>query len=111
MNLHEYQAKKLLAAYGVPVPKGGIAASPAEAVEAAQALGGSVWVVKAQVHAGARGKAGGVKVVRDPEAVRAAAAAMLGQRLVTVQTGAAGLPVELVYVEQGSDIARIRQEP
>jgi succinyl-CoA synthetase beta subunit len=106
MNLHEYQAKKLLAAYGVPVPKGGIAASPAEAVEAAQALGGSVWVVKAQVHAGARGKAGGVKVVRDPEAVRAAAAAMLGQRLVTVQTGAAGLPVELVYVEQGSDIER-----
>jgi succinyl-CoA synthetase beta subunit len=106
MNLHEYQAKKILASYGVPVPAGRVAASPEEAVAAAQALGGAVWVVKAQVHAGGRGKAGGVKLARDTEQVRAAAAGMLGQRLVTKQTGALGLPVERVYVESGSDIER-----
>lgn len=106
MNLHEYQAKKLLASYGVPVPEGRVASSADEAVAAAQALGGKVWVVKAQVHAGGRGKAGGVKLVRDAAAVRAAASEMLGRRLVTKQTGAAGLPVERVYVEVGSDIAR-----
>ena len=91
MNLHEYQAKKILASYGIPVPEGRVAASADEAVAAAQALGGKVWVVKAQVHAGGRGKAGGVKLARDAEQVRAAAAAMLGQRLVTKQTGAGGL--------------------
>jgi len=106
MNLHEYQSKKILAAYGVPVPKGRVADSADEAVEAAKALGGSVWVVKAQVHAGGRGKAGGVKLSRDLEQVRAAAAGMLGQRLVTKQTGPAGLPIERVYVECGSEIAR-----
>jgi len=106
MNLHEYQAKKLLASYGVPVPEGRVAGSAEEAVAAAEALGGKVWVVKAQVHAGGRGKAGGVKLARDAAAVRAAAAEMLGKRLVTKQTGAAGLPVERVYVEVGSDIAR-----
>jgi succinyl-CoA synthetase beta subunit len=106
MNLHEYQAKKILAGYGIPVPQGRVAASADEAVAAAQALGGTVWVVKAQVHAGGRGKAGGVKLARDAQQVRAAAAAMLGQRLVTKQTGAAGLPVERVYVESGSDIER-----
>lgn len=106
MNLHEYQSKKILAGYGVPVPEGRVAASPQEAVEAAARLGGAVWVVKAQVHAGGRGKAGGVKVARDAEAVRAAAAGMLGQRLVTRQTGAGGLPIERVYVEAGSEIAR-----
>ncbi len=106
MNLHEYQAKKLLASYGVPVPEGRVASSAAEAVAAAEALGGKVWVVKAQVHAGGRGKVGGVKLVRDAAAVRAAAADMVGKRLVTKQTGAAGLPVERVYVEVGSDIAR-----
>jgi succinyl-CoA synthetase beta subunit len=106
MNLHEYQAKKLLASYGIPVPEGRVAASADEAVAAAEALGGQVWVVKAQVHAGGRGKAGGVKLARDTGQVRAAAAGMLGQRLVTKQTGAAGLPVERVYVEAGSDIAR-----
>ncbi|MFI4906159.1 MAG: ADP-forming succinate--CoA ligase subunit beta [Steroidobacteraceae bacterium] len=106
MNLHEYQAKKILASYGIPVPEGRVAASADEAVAAAQALGGKVWVVKAQVHAGGRGKAGGVKLARDPEQVRAAAAGMLGQRLVTRQTGAAGLPVESVYVESGSEIER-----
>jgi succinyl-CoA synthetase beta subunit len=106
MNLHEYQAKKILAGYGIPVPEGRVASSADEAVAAAQALGGAVWVVKAQVHAGGRGKAGGVKLARDAEQVRAAAAGMLGQRLVTKQTGPAGLPVERVYVETGSDIQR-----
>jgi succinyl-CoA synthetase beta subunit len=106
MNLHEYQAKLLLAEYGVPIPEGRVAGSPDEAAAAAEALGGKVWVVKAQVHAGGRGKAGGVKVTRDVAEVRAAAAAMLGRRLVTKQTGAAGLPVERVYVECGSQIER-----
>ncbi|HYK25519.1 MAG TPA: ADP-forming succinate--CoA ligase subunit beta [Steroidobacteraceae bacterium] len=106
MNLHEYQAKELFRTYGIPVPEGRVAASAAEAVEAARALGGSVWVVKAQVHAGGRGKAGGVKLARDLESVRSAASGMLGQRLVTHQTAAEGLPVERVYVEVGSEIER-----
>ena len=106
MNLHEYQSKKILASYGVPVPEGMVAANPDEAEAAARALGGSLWVVKAQVHAGGRGKAGGVKLAHDPAAVAAAAAGMLGQRLVTQQTGAAGLPIERVYVECGSNIER-----
>ncbi len=106
MNLHEYQSKKILASYGVPVPEGSVAANPDEAEAAARALGGAVWVVKAQVHAGGRGKAGGVKLARDLAAVTAAAAGMLGQRLVTKQTGAAGLPIEKVYVEAGSNIER-----
>ncbi len=106
MNLHEYQAKQLFADCGIPVPQGRVAASPEEAVEAAQALGGQVWVVKAQVHAGGRGKAGGVKLCRSPEEVRAAAVGMLGQVLKTKQTGATGLPINLVYVEAGSLIAR-----
>jgi succinyl-CoA synthetase beta subunit len=106
MNLHEYQAKDVFRSFGIPVPAGHVAGSPEEAVAAARSLGGPVWVVKAQVHAGGRGKAGGVKVVRDLEAVRAAAAAMLGRRLVTAQTGAEGLPIDKVYVESGSQIAR-----
>ncbi|MBS0422515.1 MAG: ADP-forming succinate--CoA ligase subunit beta [Proteobacteria bacterium] len=106
MNLHEYQAKDVFRKYGIAVPAGRVAASPEEAVQAAKALGGSVWVVKAQVHAGGRGKAGGVKVARDIETVRSAAQAMLGTRLVTKQTGPEGLPVETVYVESGSDIER-----
>jgi succinyl-CoA synthetase beta subunit len=106
MNLHEYQAKEVFRTYGIPVPAGKVAASAAEAAAAAQALGGTVWVVKAQVHAGGRGKAGGVKLVRDLDAVRAAAAGMLGKRLVTQQTAAEGLPVGRVYVEVGSEIAR-----
>ena len=105
-NLHEYQAKDLFRSYGIPVPAGKVAASAEEAAAAARALDGAVWVVKAQVHAGGRGKAGGVKLARDVEAVRAAAAGMLGKRLVTAQTGPEGLPVERVYVESGSDIAR-----
>jgi succinyl-CoA synthetase beta subunit len=106
MNLHEYQSKKILARYGIPVPEGRVADSAEAAAEAARALGGGLWVVKAQVHAGGRGKAGGVKLAHDPEAVAAAAAGMLGQRLVTHQTGAAGLPIERVYVESGSEIVR-----
>ena len=106
MNLHEYQAKDIFRSSGIPVPAGRVAAGPDEAVEAARSLGGGVWVVKAQVHAGGRGKAGGVKLARDLEAVRAAAAGMLGKRLVTKQTGPEGLPVDRVYVETGSDIAR-----
>jgi succinyl-CoA synthetase beta subunit len=106
MNLHEYQAKDVFRSFGIPVPAGHVAGSPEEAVAAARSLGGPLWVVKAQVHAGGRGKAGGVKVVRDLEAVRAAAAGLLGQRLVTPQTGAEGLPIDKVYVETGSEIAR-----
>jgi len=106
MNLHEYQAKDLFRTYGIPVPAGRVAASAEEAVEVARGLGGSVWVVKAQVHAGGRGKAGGVKLARDLDGVRAAAQGMLGRRLATHQTGAEGLPVEKVYVEVGSDIER-----
>jgi succinyl-CoA synthetase beta subunit len=106
MNLHEYQAKDVFRSYGIPVPTGKVAATADEAVAAAKGLGGAIWVVKAQVHAGGRGKAGGVKLARDLEAVRAAAAALLGTRLVTPQTGAEGLPVSQVYVESGSEIAR-----
>jgi succinyl-CoA synthetase beta subunit len=106
MNLHEYQAKDVFRNYGIAVPAGRVAASPDEAVQAAESLGGSVWVVKAQVHAGGRGKAGGVKVARDLDTVRSAAKAMLGTRLATKQTGPEGLPVETVYVESGSEIER-----
>ena len=106
MNLHEYQAKDLFRSYAINVPAGKVASNAQEAVAAARDLGGGVWVVKAQVHAGGRGKAGGVKLVRDLDAVRAAAGELLGKRLVTPQTPAAGLPVERVYVEVGSDIAR-----
>jgi succinyl-CoA synthetase beta subunit len=106
MNLHEYQSKELFAHYAIPVPKGLVANSPDEAVAAAEKLGGSLWVVKAQVHAGGRGKAGGVKVVRDLDGVRSATQAMLGMTLVTHQTGPEGLPVHQVYVELGSKIAR-----
>jgi succinyl-CoA synthetase beta subunit len=106
MNLHEYQAKELFQRYGVAVPRGQVAASATEAVSAAAALGGDLWVVKAQVHAGGRGKAGGVKLCRSAEEVRAATAALLGRRLVTKQTGPEGLPIHQVYVEVGSPIAR-----
>ncbi|HEY2781281.1 MAG TPA: ADP-forming succinate--CoA ligase subunit beta [Steroidobacteraceae bacterium] len=106
MNLHEYQSKELFAQYAIPIPKGQVADSPEAAMAAAKALGGSLWVVKAQVHAGGRGKAGGVKVVKDLDAVRAAAKSMLGTRLATHQTGPEGLPVNQVYVEVGSRIAR-----
>jgi succinyl-CoA synthetase beta subunit len=106
MNLHEYQSKQLFAKYAIPVPKGLVAASPDEAAAAAEVLGGTLWVVKAQVHAGGRGKAGGVKVAKDLDGVRNATSAMLGTILVTHQTGPEGLPVHQVYVEQGSKISR-----
>src|SRR5438046_4753506 len=98
MNLHEYQAKDLFRRYGIPVPAGKVAASAEEAAAVAGALSGAVWVVKAQVHAGGRGKAGGGKLARDLDAGRAAAAGMLGKRLVTAHTGAEALPVERGYV-------------
>jgi len=106
MNLHEYQSKRVFADYGVPVPAGRVAASESEAVAAAREMAGPPWVVKAQVHAGGRGKAGGVKLCRSSDEVGRAAAAMLGRRLVTRQTGSDGLPVNLVYVESGSAIER-----
>jgi len=106
MNLHEYQSKQLFARYGIPVPAGHVASTPEEAADAARRLGGGVWVVKAQVHAGGRGKAGGVKVVKTVQDVTTAAAGMLGKRLTTKQTGAEGLPINQVYVEVGSKIER-----
>src|SRR5437588_4129440 len=106
MNIHEYQAKELLAKFGVAVPPGGIAYTAAEAVEVARRLGGAVWVVKAQIHAGGRGKAGGVRLVRSEDEVAAATRAMIGHALVTHQTGPEGREVKRVYVEAGCDIAR-----
>ena len=106
MNLHEYQSKQLFARYGIPVPNGHVASTPEEAAEAARRLGGGVWVVKAQVHAGGRGKAGGVKLAKTVDDVKAAATGMLGQRLTTKQTGPEGLPIHQVYVESGSKIDR-----
>ena len=106
MNLHEYQSKRLFADYGIPVPRGIPADSPKAAVKAAQELGGDLWVVKAQVHAGGRGKAGGVKLARTLDEVSDYTDQMLGSILVTHQTGPEGLPVNTVYVEQGSDIDR-----
>lgn len=106
MNLHEYQSKRLFADYGIPVPEGEPARTADDAVAAAQQLGGTLWVVKAQVHAGGRGKAGGVKLCRSEDEVRQAAEALLGIQLVTHQSGPEGLPVNVVYVEAGSDIDR-----
>ncbi len=106
MNLHEYQSKRLFAEYGIPVPKGIPATTADEAREAATKLGGELWVVKAQVHAGGRGKAGGVKLARSIDEVADYAAGMLGTMLVTHQSGPEGLPVNTVYVEAGSDIDR-----
>ena len=106
MNIHEYQAKELLAKLGVAVPRGGVAYTAAEAVEVAKRLGGSLWVVKAQIHAGGRGKAGGVKLVRSEDEITAAARALLGHNLVTHQTGPGGREVKRVYIEEGCDIAR-----
>ena len=106
MNIHEYQAKQVLGSFGVPVPRGFVAFSADEAVAAAEKLGGPVWVVKAQIHAGGRGKGGGVKVVKSIDEVRAEATRMLGMTLVTHQTGPEGKEVGRVYIEEGSDIAR-----
>ncbi len=106
MNIHEYQAKALLAEYGVPVPPGRVADSAESARAAAEALGKGPWLVKAQIHAGARGKAGGVIRAETPEAVAKAAEDLLGRRLVTAQTGPEGLPVNRVLVEAASAVER-----
>ena len=106
MNIHEYQAKQVLKQFGVAVPNGHVAFSADEAVKAAEQLGGPVWVVKAQIHAGGRGKGGGVSVVKSIDEVRAEATRMLGMTLVTHQTGPEGKEVGRVYIEDGSDIAR-----
>ena len=106
MNIHEYQAKQLLSKYGVAVPKGGVAYTAAEAEDIAKELGGPVWVVKAQIHAGGRGKGGGVKVVKSTEEARETAREILGMTLITHQTGPAGKEVKRVYIEDGCDIAR-----
>ncbi|MFL6828113.1 MAG: ADP-forming succinate--CoA ligase subunit beta [Bradyrhizobium sp.] len=106
MNIHEYQAKQLLRDFAVTVLRGGVAATPEDAVKVAEQLGGPVWVLKAQIHAGGRGKGGGVKVVKSLEEVRAEAKRMLGMTLVTPQTGPKGKTVHRVYIEDGCDIAR-----
>ena len=106
MNIHEYQAKELLRKFGVAVPKGGVAYTADEAVKVAEELGGPVWVVKAQIHAGGRGKGGGVKLTKSIDEVRSVAGEMIGMNLVTHQTGPGGKEVSRVYVEDGCDIAR-----
>ena len=106
MNIHEYQAKGLLAGYGVAVLRGGVAYTPEEAESVARDLGGPVWVVKAQIHAGGRGKGGGVKLARSVAEVKDAARDMLDMTLVTHQTGPQGKVVKRIYVEDGCDIAR-----
>ncbi len=106
MNIHEYQAKALLKRYGVAVPNGGVAYTTDEAVKIANDMGGPVWVVKAQIHAGGRGKGGGVKVVKSIEEVKQAASDILGMTLITHQTGPEGKEVKRVYIEDGCDIAR-----
>ena len=104
MKIHEYQGKELLRAHGVPVPRGYPAFTVQEAVEAAQKLGGKVWVVKAQIHAGGRGKGGGVKLARSLDEVKALAGQILGMQLVTHQTGPAGQKVRRLLIEEGADI-------
>ncbi|MFN9542194.1 MAG: ADP-forming succinate--CoA ligase subunit beta [Alphaproteobacteria bacterium] len=106
MNIHEYQAKAVLKEFGVPVPRGVPAFTVDEAVKAAGDLGGPVWVVKSQIHAGGRGKGGGVKVVKSVDAVKSEATRMLGMTLVTHQTGPQGRVVRRLYVEEGSPIAK-----
>ncbi len=106
MNIHEYQAKEILRSFGAPVPRGKVAFTPAEAVAAAKELPGPIWVVKAQIHAGGRGKGGGVKVVKSIEDVEKEATRMLGMTLVTHQTGPQGRVVQRLYIEDGSAIAR-----
>jgi succinyl-CoA synthetase beta subunit len=106
MKIHEYQAKQILKKYGVPVPRGIPAFSVEDALKAAKTLGSDVWVVKAQIHAGGRGKGGGVKLARSLDEVREHAAAMLGQPLITHQTGPEGQIVRRLYIEEGVDIKK-----
>ena len=104
MNFHEYQAKALFTEYGIPVPAGRIASTIDQAAEAARAIGGEQWVVKAQIHAGGRGKAGGVKLARDIDTVKEAAGKMLGTRMVTYQSAGRALPVDTVLISEANDI-------
>ncbi|MDX2192963.1 MAG: malate--CoA ligase subunit beta [Gemmatimonadales bacterium] len=106
MDIHEYQAKELLAGFGVGIPRGGVAYSPEQAVYRATEIGGNRWAVKAQIHSGARGKAGGIKVCSSEDEVRQAAKALLGKKLVTHQTGPEGKTVHRLYVEQAVPISR-----
>ena len=106
MNLHEYQAKQLFASYSIPVPNNRVIDNPAQIENALAELNGDRWVVKAQVHAGGRGKAGGVKLVDSAAEANKAAAAMLGSQLVTYQTDADGQPVHQVLIEETCDIDR-----
>ena len=106
MDIHEYQAKEILSEFGVPVPRGGLAYSPEQAAYRAREIGGERWVVKAQIHAGGRGKAGGIKLCRDEHQVWDAADELLGKRLVTHQTGPRGKVVYRLYVEAASEIAK-----
>ena len=106
MKIHEYQGKEILRQFGVPVPRGIPAFNVQEAVEAAQKLGGPVWVVKAQIHAGGRGKGGGVKVAKSIDEVKALAESILGMQLITHQTGPEGQPVRRLYIEDGADIQK-----
>ncbi|NOS75665.1 MAG: malate--CoA ligase subunit beta, partial [Methyloglobulus sp.] len=106
MDIHEYQAKELLSAYGVKIAEGGLAYSPEDAVQRARDIGGHVWAVKAQIHSGARGKAGGIKICKTHDEVAEAAEHLLGKRLVTHQTGPAGKVCARLYVEAGTEIAK-----
>jgi len=106
MNFHEYQAKQLFADYGIAVPAGRIARTPEEAVEAARAIPGELWVVKAQIHAGGRGKAGGVKLAKTLDEVKQYATAMLGTKMETYQSGGVALPIDTVLISEGTDIAK-----
>ena len=105
MNIHEYQAKEILAKHGVSIPRGGIAHNPEEAINSAKELGGNLWVVKAQIHSGARGKAGGIIVCKSEQEVSDAASTLIGKTLVTHQTGPEGQEVRKVYIEKGTNIA------
>ncbi|TCO69329.1 malate--CoA ligase subunit beta [Rhodovulum euryhalinum] len=106
MDIHEYQAKEILAGFGVPVPRGGLAYSPEQAAYRARELGGDAWVVKAQIHSGGRGEAGGVKVCKSEKEVAEFAAGLFGKQLVTRQTGNGGKGVYRIWVEEASDIAQ-----
>ena len=106
MNIHEYQAKELLRAFGLSVPRGGVAYTVGEAVKVAEELGGKSWVVKAQIHAGGRGKGGGIKLAKSIPEVKKQASRLLGMQLITKQTGEKGKEVERIYIEESCDIAR-----
>ncbi len=106
MDIHEYQAKELLHRFGVPIPRGGLAYSPEQATYRATEIGGSKWVVKAQIHSGARGKAGGIKVCSSDREIEQAAEALLGKKLATIQTGPSGKLVSRLYIEEATDIAK-----